>query len=421
VTVAPLVVLGASEEQVPLYREATRRGIPTVGVDIRADRPARPLANEFLTISTTDHAAIAAALAGRRVAGVVSTGSDACVESWHRLSEIFGTPWRYPAAAAAVTRDKAGFHRLAGALGLPTYRWAQFADLGALARAGARFRFPLVVKPTDASGSRGVTGIEHPDQLDPALAYAARHSPTGRVIVEELVPGRNLTVNVFLLGGAVAHAVITEKLILPGARFLIGGHVAPARLDEKTERGLLEDAAALCGAFGLTDGPANFDAIVSGDGTRYFLEVGARMCGNGFPHLVTAQTGADWLAALMDLATGGRPRLRPTRSRPTRLHVLTSPLETLGRLLTVAGLPEVATLPGVEAVEIFAAPGDIVHPFTESGRKLGWLVVSADHRAALDARVEDAVRHLDLVIAPASPGRLGDDRHLAAGLAAGTG
>jgi biotin carboxylase len=395
-----LLVLGASEEQVPVYREARRRGIATIGVDMRSDRPARPLADEFLKISTTDHRAIAKALAGRRIAGVVSTGSDACVESWHHLSAWFTAPWRYPAAAAAVTRDKARFHRVAASVGLPPYRWIQSADLDELARTGARFRFPVVVKPTDASGCRGVIGIDHVGDLDSALAYAKDHSPSGQVIVEEFIAGRNLTVNVFMLAGAMAHAVITEKHLLPGPRFLIGGHIAPAQLDARTHCGLLSDARRLCAAFDLTDGPANFDVIVTADGTRHFLEVGARMCGNGFPHLVTALSGVDWLAALVDLAVGRRPRLHPTRWRPTRLHVLASPLDTPGKLLSTNGLRDIAKIPGVEAVDLFATPGDTVLPFTESGRKLGWLVVSADDHASLPGVLNEAIRHLEITVEP---------------------
>ena len=399
-TAAPLLVLGASEEQVPVYREALRRGIPTIGVDARLDRPARPLADEFLRISTTDHAAITARLAGRRLTGVVSSGSDACVESWHRLAAAFRTPWPYPAAAAAVTRDKARFHRLAATLGLPTYRWVQLADLDRLSKQARRFRFPLVVKPADASGSRGVTGIDHPGELDPALAYAASHSPSGQVIVEELVAGRNVTVNVFMLDGQVDHSVITEKQLLPGPHFLIGGHVAPARLDAATERALLDEAGALCTAFQLTDGPANFDVIIGDDGTRYFIEVGARLCGNGFPQLVKALSGIDWLAALVDLAVGHRPALGPTRWRPTRLQVLMSPVDTPAELLAVDGLAEVSALPGVESVDLFAAPGDTVYPFTESARKLGWIVVSADDPATLDRLLEQAIRLLGIEVRP---------------------
>ena len=395
-----LLVLGAGEEQVVLYEEARRRGLRTIAVDMRADRPGIPLADEFLQLSTTDHSAIAEALRGRRLAGVVSTAADTCLASWHHLSVHFGTPWVYPAEAAAASMDKAAFHRIAAAAGVPTYRWAQSDDLAELSETARGFRFPVVVKPTDASGGRGVTGVPDATALDGALRYAAGHSPSGQVIVEEFVAGVNYTVNVFMSGGEVALSVITEKNILPGPGFLIGGHTAPAPLTASAEAEMTREARDLCRAFSLLDGPANFDVVVSPDGTRYVLEVGARMSGNGFPRLVSALAGVDCVAALVGLAIGEPVHLTPRWWRPSRLHVLTSPLPVPGEFVSAAGLSAVASMPDVTSVELFVEPGDVVQPFTEAGRKLGWVVVTADDQDALAGRVAEAVAALDLVVQP---------------------
>lgn len=395
-----LLVLGAGEEQVVLFHEARRRGLRTIAVDMREDRPGIPLADEFLRISTTDHAGIAEALGDRKLAGVVSTAADTCLDSWHHLSVHFGTPWTYPAAAAAASMDKSAFHRIAAAAGVPVYRWAQSDDLVELAETARGFRFPLVVKPTDASGGRGVRDVPDPTELEAALGWAARHSPRGQVIVEEFIEGVNYTVNVFMSGGEVALSVITEKTILPGPGFLIGGHTAPAPIGAAAEADMTREARDLCRAFDLLDGPANFDVIVTPDGQRYVLEVGARMSGNGFPRLVTALAGVDCVAALLDLATGEPVRLAPRRWRPSRLHVLTSPLSTPGLFVSADGLAEVAAMPDVTSVELFVNPGDPVLPFTEAGRKLGWVVVSADDGAGLAARVSEVVDALDLTIKP---------------------
>jgi biotin carboxylase len=397
----PLLVLGASEEQVPIYREARRRGLPTIAVDMRVHRPGVAVADEFLHISTADHAAIAAALDGRRLAGVVSTASDACLESWSRLAERFGTPWRYPPAAAAVSMDKAAFHAVAAEVGIDTYRWVCSDRPGELVDDARRWRFPVVVKPTDAGGGRGVRRVDAAGDLPAAVRHAAAHSVGGRVVVEEFLAGRNLTVNVFLLGGEVVLSAITEQLLLPGRGLLVGGHLAPARLDPVTRRALVSDAARLCAAFDLTDGPANFDVVLGEDGRRYVVEVGARMSGNGYPELMRAATGVDCTAALVDLVTGVPVRIAAThRHRPARLQVLASPLDVPGELRDVAGLAEVAATPGVAAVDVFASPGDLVRPHTESGHKLGWLVVTADRVEQLPAVLRRARRRLRITVAP---------------------
>ena len=395
-----LLVLGAGEEQVALYREARKRSLPTIAVDMRADRPGIALADEFLRISTTDHAAIADALAGREIAGVVSTAADTCLRSWCELSRHFGTPWQFADAAATVSMDKAAFHRIATAAGIPTYRWVQSADLTELSDVVSGFRFPVVVKPTDASGGRGVQGVAVPAALAAALESSMASSPRGAVIVEEQVIGIDYTVNVFMIGGEVAHSIITEKQIIPGPSFLIGGHLAPARLTDATAAALIADARRLCLAFDLTDGPANFDVIVSDDGTCYFLEVGARMSGNGFPQLAHTVSGVDVVAALLDLATGQPVDLTTRWHRAAQLHVLISPLSEPGELVAAEGLDRVRALPQVQAVDLFVHPGDRVLPFTEAGRKLGWVVVGADTHDELPVLLAEAVTALDIMVQP---------------------
>ncbi|MGH3756949.1 hypothetical protein [Actinophytocola sp.] len=88
------------------------------------------------------------------------------------------------------------------------------------------------------------------------------------------------------------------------------------------------------------------------------------------------------------------------RCRPARLQVLASPLDVPGELRDVAGLAEVAATPGVAAVDVFASPGDLVRPHTESGHKLGWLVVTADRAERLPAVLRRARRRLRITVAP---------------------
>ena len=98
-----MLILGASEDQLPVYLEARRRGIRTIGVDMRGDRPALAYADEWLPVSTRDHAGIVAALDGRRPTSVVAAASDAGLWSRHELCRHYETPYRYPAGAARAS------------------------------------------------------------------------------------------------------------------------------------------------------------------------------------------------------------------------------------------------------------------------------------------------------------------------------
>src|SRR4051812_26674968 len=164
-----LLILGASEDQLPLYREARRRAIPIIAADHRRDRPAAPLADTFLEVSIRDPQAIAAALGEIRPRAIVSAASDAGLLAWHELSQQYTTPYHYPLKAARTSMDKAEFHRLTRRLGLPGYRWVRTTKTAAITAAG--LAFPLIVKPNDGSGSKGLTLVERAADLPAAVIH----------------------------------------------------------------------------------------------------------------------------------------------------------------------------------------------------------------------------------------------------------
>jgi biotin carboxylase len=238
------------------------------------------------------------------------------------------------------------------------------------------------------------------EQLPSALAHAAQFTVTGELMIEEYLPGRNLTVDVFLRDGQVAFTGITEKRILPGPHFIIGGHTCPAPVDPAVRERLTETAARLCRAIGLSDGPANFDVILGRDGTIRVLEANARLCGNAFPLLMREVYGVDTVAALVSMALGEPFELNPTRSGAGIIHVLASPLPGDGVLTEVSGLTEVRAIPGVARCEVYPAVGAVVRPFTQAGHKIGYLLVAEPDVDTAEATLARALDTLRLTITP---------------------
>ncbi|GAA1531067.1 ATP-grasp domain-containing protein [Dactylosporangium maewongense] len=404
-----MLILGASEDQLPVYLEARRRGIPTIGVDMRTDRPAYPYADVWLPVSIKDHEGIVAALDGRRPTAVVAAASEAGLWTWHELSHRYRLPFRFPAAAARASLDKAAFHDVVRATGVPGYHWRRSADRAVLTAAAHDIGFPVVVKPPDTSGSKGITLVSHASELPGAFDYAARFTaPGGPLLVEEFVSGRNLTVDVFMRAGRVAFAGITEKRMVPGPRFVIGGHAAPATIGLAVRGRLVTAAGRLCRAIDLFDGPANFDVILRADGSFAVLEANARLCGNAFPLLMRHMYGVDTVAALVSMVLGEPFDLTPTQEHAGIIHVLASPLPGDAILTAVGGVTEARQLPGVVCCEVYAEPGATVHPFDQAANKIGYLVVTGPDPATAQVRLDAALAVLRLEFTARVPvGRLG--------------
>jgi biotin carboxylase len=393
-------VLGAGEGQLPIYLEARRRGLHVIAVDRDREALALPYADEHLPVSVRDPDAIVAALAGRAPTAVLAGAGEQATWSWYELSERLGTPYRYPRSAAVASTDKGAFHATAEKASVNTYRWRHSTDLDSLAAQAAEVGFPLVAKPVDGAGKKGLALVETPAQLAAALEYAARHSAAGGVVIEQFLRGRDLTIDVFMREGRAAFTAVHEKIVEPGWSFRIRGHVTPAPLAAETHRRLADTAEMLCQEIGLTDGPADFDVFLGDGGEVQVVEVNARLPGEAVPPLMQAVYGIDIVAALVALALGDPVDVQSRSAGAGLVHTLASPLRTTGTLREVRGLAAVREMPGVARCELYLAPGATVPPFPALGNEVGYLVVTGDDLAAAEATLAAAMDRLELRITP---------------------
>jgi biotin carboxylase len=401
-----LVILGAADGAVPTYVRARELGYRTICVDYQRSAPAVRLADEYLPLSTRDPDGIAAALAGRAdIAGVLAPASDAALPAqawlnrhWHLMGSIS------PKAVRASV-DKAYFRAVCARLGFPAYRsipWDTVRNGPGAAllvlRAAKTLKFPVLVKPVDGTGSRGVILCPDSSSVDTAVRDAARHSRSARVIIEEYVGGASHTVEAVIDEGEPVLITVTDRTITHLPHFITTSHAMPAALPADTLGRLEKMLAALCTELDYQRGPLNLDLIVDADGEPHLIEMGARVGGNGMAELVTYAYQVDTLAASIAAATGEPMRVAPGDPEPVLLHILTAP--AAGRLVALGGMPEVAGHPHVRELRLFVEPGQQVRPYTEAANKLGYLVLAGGPMADLRALAHELQAALDVQVDP---------------------
>ncbi|MFF1921308.1 ATP-grasp domain-containing protein [Streptomyces sp. NPDC058221] len=384
-----LLVLGASEEHIPLYQEARRRGMPTIAVDMRADAPAFPFADAALQISTRDADAIADALGDTRPAGIVGGASDAALATWHALGVLYDAAYVYPESAFAGL-DKAGFHAAVASCGITDYGWAASSDPDDVVAEAAGLRFPLVIKPVDGSGSKGVTLVIGPDELPTAVARARACSASQTVIAEEFIEGRQLTIDLFLRGGRSMMTCVKEQEFVAGG--FVVRRIGTVELSPDEHDHLEASAERLCRVLGIVDGPANFDLVLGADGQGRIIEANPRLSGDSIPRLHTAAYGVNVVGALVALALGERfdGHLVSTRNEHAAVELIGSPLLTDGELVAWEGVAQAREVPGITDVVLYAEPGDLVRPHDQSGHKIGMFVAAGPSAADVSSALETA-------------------------------
>lgn len=390
-----LLILGAADGAVPTYQRASKMGYRTVCVDINAGAPGVPYADEFLHLSTRAPELVATALAGRHdIVGVLAPASDIALPAQRQLAIHFGLPDPVSPAAVAASADKWEFRQVCDRLGFPSYRTVAGSPGDDLVRAARGLRFPVLVKPVDSTGSRGVVPCGVPGALPAAIRDAVAFSPANRLVVEEFVDGTHLTVEALVRAGRPVFHTVSARTLTPPPYFITATQTVPADLPDDVEERLAGMLATLVAELGYASGPLNLDAVLGRDGELYLVEMGARSGGNGMAELVDASYGVDLLAATVSLAVGDPVTVVPRTPRPVMLWVLAA--DRPGRLAAIHGLAEVRAMPEVLDVRLFAAPGDQVKPYDQAANKVGYVILAADTRAALRTAATAVAKNLSV-------------------------
>lgn len=397
-----ILILGAGPFQLPAIQKAVASGLYVITLDYLPDNVGHRYSHQFVNCSTADMQGVAAAARELGVDGVCTFSSDVAVPSVAYTCQQLGLPGLGLEAAERMA-VKHQFRQFQRERGFPHPAFVSGGDYAGVAPRLASLRYPLIFKPVDTSGSRGVRKIEQPDpalEAD-AFAYALSFSRAGTVCVEEFIDGVEVGGDGILLGGRFALLAVTHKHL---AGFVVAGHSLPPAVspaDQARVRAVLED---VCAALGYSDGPLNFDVMVTPE-QIVILEMSPRNGGNGIPAVIARATGVDVELATLQIALGETPRVEPY---PTMQNagsaIIGSPSDGVLRHMNDLEALRCA-VPEVFDFYAAAQPGERVETFDHNGRLLGYALftwqppddyfaVAARVRQALDVQVDPLEIHV---------------------------
>ncbi len=170
------------------------------------------------------------------------------------------------------------------------------------------FSYPLIVKPTDRSGSRGITKITDKSQLSAAIKSACNDSFEHKAMIEEFVEGNEYSVECISFHGKHSFLTVTQKLTTGAPHFIETGHIEPSGLDEATVKKVYNELAKAVDALLITNSATHSEFKITPDGEVRVIEIGARMGGDCIgSDLVELSTGYDFVKMVIDVAVGNDP------------------------------------------------------------------------------------------------------------------
>lgn len=300
-----ILIIGAGFLQDFVIRKAKQLGYETLAVDGNPEAVGFKNADKCSVINIVDQEACLEYAKKEHVDGVLTAATDFGVLSAAYVAENMGLPGISYETAKLIKNKYLVRKRLyefnVDDMGR-TYEVDANTDLYEL---GRELTFPVIVKPCDGSGSRGVTEVTSGDRLADACSCAMAYSITRRAVIEPFVTGREYGAESLVVNGEVHVLSIMRKWMTEPPYYAELGHAVPTDLAPTVEARAKKCVENAIRALGIECGSVNMDMLISSDGKIHIVDVGARMGGNMIgPCIIPYGTGVDYMANMIRNAVG---------------------------------------------------------------------------------------------------------------------
>ncbi len=378
--------------------EAKAAGLKILAVDADTNAEGFADADKVLRIDFTDYAAIIKAIKelNLNIKGAVSFCSEAGMTLAATIREEFNLPGVHLDLCKKLL-DKGIQRKIWTEKNVPGPIWKVCSTKEEAKKEIINFGFPLILKPTDSSGSRGVTKIESlQDDIDDAISRAFQFSTSGKVIIESFMDGTEFTVETFVENGNVHVLAVTEKKKVEGTRGTVASELAtPIRPKEIVDR-IQNSVVDALKALGYTEGPGHAEVILKKDNSVGLVEVAGR--GGGFMvfnRFVPAVSGVN-IARLTAMQSVGLPvgKIESKNGAAVLRFFPSKP----GTLKSISGIDKANEIEGVEC-DAFVEVGHVSNKAIADGDRLGYILSRADNpeKAQELANQAEALVHFEIV------------------------
>ncbi len=393
-----ILLLGGSFQQVIAIEKAKELGFYTVLCDYMPDNPGQYVADKFYNVSTTDVDAVYEVAKAENVNGILAYASDPAALPAAIVCERLGLPTN-PVKSVEVLGVKHKFREFLSSHGFPcpkAYSFNPSQRIDDIIDAINDFSFPVVVKPTDSSGSKGVTIISDSRGLEEAVEYADRYSRNKILIVEEFVERGFPDViggDVFVYDGKIVLYGEMSCLRGEGGKGLIPiGEKKPSLLTDTQTQRVHRELQRIVTELGILFGELNIEILLGKNDIPYFIELGPRAGGNMIPLQLSDIYKVDLVKANVLVAMGENPDINP---ESTKECYMTYVLHSYEKGIFSDVIYDQEIIDCVYRKVVYKKPGDQVEAFDGAGKAVGIVFLkfsTLDKMLDVYERMEDLIK-----------------------------
>lgn len=365
-----ILILGASELQLPAIIKSKKKGLHVIVMDKNKNAIGTKYADEFYEISTIDTNSILEKAIALKIDGIMTIATDMPMRSVAAVGEMLNlNTITYETAIRAT--DKARMRERLASCNVPIPFFTTVKTFEDFVGAVNNFKGDLIIKPADSSGSRGVHYLHSRDDLKIIYEYSKSYSTTGEIVVEEYMQGPEVSVESITLNGVTHIIAITDKETSGPPHFVETGHSIQSILAETVKRDIEIVTKKAIHAIGIDNSPSHTEVIITNQGAK-IVELGARLGGDNITSsLVPLATGVDMVGCCIELAINNIPDITSKFSKGSAIKYINS---YEGTLSNVEGLENARNIEGIKEIVILKAIGDKINDVNNSADRIGYVI-----------------------------------------------
>lgn len=297
-----LMLLGGIRYLLPIIEAAHKQGYYVITADYLPDNIAHKYSDEYVNVSIIDKEAVLKVAQEKQIDGIMSFGVDPGVVSASYVQNKMGLPSFGPFESVEILQNKDQFRHFLSKHDFNVPQAKGFCSVEEAMSESYWFPWPVIVKPTDSAGSKGVSRVDKKEDLRPALEYAMKHSLSGHIIVEEFIEkaGCSSDTDSFSIDGKLVFVSFNAQRFDENAPnpYTPAAYSWPSTFTKEQEDYLTSEIQRLITLLDLKTAVYNIETRVGTNGKPYIMELTPRGGGNRLCEMLHYATGVDMITAI---------------------------------------------------------------------------------------------------------------------------
>ena len=395
-----LLLLGGSRYLLPVIQAAHNLGVYVITCDYLPENIAHNYADEYHNVSITDQEAVLALAKKLKIDGILSFATDPGVVVAAYVAEQLDLPG-CPYESVKILQNKDLFRNFLRENGFQTPKAKGFSSVNEISNIIKEFSFPVIIKPVDSAGSKGVTRVDSVIQLIDAVKYALQYSISGKCIVEEFIEqaGSSSDTDCFSVNNRLALASFSCQYFDRNAAnpYAPSAYSWPSDMPAKKIAELRAELQRLIQLLNLGTSIYNVETRVGKNGKAYIMEFTPRGGGNRLSEMLRYASGQDLIACNVKGALGLpiEGLCDPDYKGVWAEYILHSNESGVFSHLEMA--PSFENEHVIEK-DIWVKAGDSIRSFTGANEAIGTFVLRFENQEQMRTAIEEIEKHIKVVL-----------------------